>query len=131
MLSHSRALFGFIISMALTQLAAAAVTGYFVSFASCFSHKATLTFTSVCQICIDPSESGVRPSGFPKAVGVRLGTSAAVDIVIASFMTYFVRLLVPFLHFLAEILMKLLRDRSEFSMRTNAVITKSQYIYYS
>ncbi|KAF5347514.1 hypothetical protein D9758_014511 [Tetrapyrgos nigripes] len=92
-LSQSRALFGFVILMALTQLAGAAVAGYF--------------------IYIDPSESGGRP-GFSKAVGVRLGTSAAVDIVIASCMIYF-----------------LLRDRSDLSVRTNAVVTKRQYIHSS
>ncbi|THU80176.1 hypothetical protein K435DRAFT_764819 [Dendrothele bispora CBS 962.96] len=85
-LSRSKVLFGFIILMALIQLAGAAVTGYY--------------------ICIVPTESNDIP-GLPRSVGVRLGTSAAVDIVIAGCMTYF-----------------LLKNRSEFSIQTNAVITK-------
>ncbi|KAK7466059.1 hypothetical protein VKT23_004783 [Stygiomarasmius scandens] len=85
-LSHSKILYGFIILMALLQFAGAVVTGYYIR--------------------INPTESNNNP-GLPKSVGVRLGTSAAVDIVIAGCMTYF-----------------LVKNRNEFSIRTNAVITK-------
>ncbi|KAF9268431.1 hypothetical protein L218DRAFT_616152 [Marasmius fiardii PR-910] len=84
--SKSNTLFGFVISMALTQLGGAVATSYFVF--------------------INPWE-GITSPGLGKSVGVRLGTSAAVDIVIASCMTCF-----------------LLRNRNEFSIRTNAVVTK-------
>ncbi|ESK86289.1 hypothetical protein Moror_16590 [Moniliophthora roreri MCA 2997] len=85
-LSKSKAVFAFIITMALLQLAGAAAVGHY--------------------LIIKPRETNDIP-GLPKAVGVRLGTSAAVDIVIASCMTFY-----------------LLRNRSEFAFQTNAVITK-------
>ncbi|KAK1217053.1 hypothetical protein PQX77_020296 [Marasmius sp. AFHP31] len=84
--SKSKVLYGFIISLAGVQLAGAAVTShYLVKF---------------------PRE-GVHVMGLSVSVGVRLGTSALVDIVIAACMTYY-----------------LLRGRKESSMKTNAVITK-------
>ncbi|KAG7096457.1 hypothetical protein E1B28_003891 [Marasmius oreades] len=85
-LSASNVLFGFIISMALTQLGGSIATAYFLS----------------------PHELGNSDVNIRRSVGVRLVTSAAVDIVIAGCMTYF-----------------LLKSRnSEFTMRTNAVLTK-------
>ncbi|KAG7096455.1 hypothetical protein E1B28_003889 [Marasmius oreades] len=83
--SKSNILFGFIISMALTQLGGSIATAYFLF----------------------PREVRIFEANIRQSVGVRLGTSAAVDIVIAGCMTYF-----------------LLKSRVEFSMRTNAVLTK-------
>ncbi|KAG7096443.1 hypothetical protein E1B28_003879 [Marasmius oreades] len=83
--SKSNILFGFIISMALTQLGGSIATSYFLF----------------------PREKASPVSSIHQSVGVRLGTSAAVDIVIAGCMTYY-----------------LLKSRNEFSMRTNAVVTK-------
>ncbi|KAK7032516.1 hypothetical protein VNI00_013085 [Paramarasmius palmivorus] len=85
-LSKSKAVFAFIIFMALLQLAGAAAVAHY--------------------LILEPRESNDIP-GLPKAVGVRLGTSAAVDVVIAACMTFY-----------------LLRNRSEFAFHTNTVITK-------
>ncbi|KAI3614954.1 hypothetical protein WG66_016821 [Moniliophthora roreri] len=85
-LSKSMPVFACIILMALLQLAGAAVDAQYLFLA--------------------PRESNGSP-GLSKAVGVRLGTSAAVDIVIAICMTF-----------------HLLRNRSEFAFHTNTVITK-------
>ncbi|KAL0572665.1 hypothetical protein V5O48_009289 [Marasmius crinis-equi] len=84
--SKSNILYGFIILMAVVQLGGAGVTSYFL---------------------VKFPREGIPVPGLPKSVGVRLGTSAAVDIVIAACMTYY-----------------LLRNRHDFSMQTNAIVTK-------
>ncbi|KAK1229504.1 hypothetical protein PQX77_007427 [Marasmius sp. AFHP31] len=84
--SKSRILYGFIISLAFVQLVGAVVTSYYL---------------------VKFPREGHPVAVLPISVGVRLGTSAAVDIVVAACMTYY-----------------LLRGRNEFSMNTNAIITK-------
>lgn len=48
-------------------------------------------FNHIFQLHHDPSENA-RSLGLKRAVGVRLGGSAVVDIVIAGSMTYYVRI---------------------------------------
>ncbi|KAK7045803.1 hypothetical protein VNI00_007206 [Paramarasmius palmivorus] len=85
-ISKSTAIFGSIILMALLQLAAAAVDAHY--------------------LMIAPRES-YSSAALSKSVGIRLGTSAVVDILIAACMTFY-----------------LLKNRSEFAFHTNTVITK-------